>query len=80
MPTMITRVFARGMAKKSVAQLVKEVKLTSRTVLVRADLNTPFTKTGTPEITDDTRIREAMPTIELLAKEGAKVVLCSHVS
>jgi len=76
---MNTRVYARGKAKKSVAQLVTEVKLTSRTVLVRADLNTPFTKTGTPEITDDTRIREAMPTIELLAKEGAKVVLCSHL-
>jgi len=67
------------MAKKSVSALAKEIPLASRTVLVRADLNTPFTKTGAPEITDDTRIREAMPTIELLAAEGARVVLCSHL-
>ena len=44
---------------------------------MRADFNVPLNDAG--EITDDTRIQAALPSIELLKKAGAKLVLCSHM-
>lgn len=63
-------------AKKSVADL-KKGDLEGKVVLVRADLNVPLDKSQ--NITDDTRIRAAIPTLKYLTDNGAKVLLTSHL-
>nr|AKP17751.1 phosphoglycerate kinase [Auxenochlorella pyrenoidosa] len=64
------------MAKKSVGDLSK-AELEGKTVFVRADLNVPLD--GDLNITDDTRIRAAVPTLKYLLDNGAKVLLTSHL-
>ncbi len=55
---------------------IRDLDLAHKRVLIRVDFNVPL-KEGV--ITDDTRIRETLPTIEYALRHKAKVILCSHL-
>jgi phosphoglycerate kinase len=58
---------------------LRDVDVRGKRVLVRVDFNVPIIEhDGEIEITDDTRIREALPTINYLREHGAKTILMSH--
>ncbi len=58
---------------------VKDLDVKGKRILVRVDFNVPVEEAeGTARITDDTRIREALPTINWLREHGARTILMSH--
>jgi phosphoglycerate kinase len=59
-------------------QTVRDIDWSGKRALVRVDFNVPFER-GTSHISDDIRIREAVPTINHLRQAGASVVLCTHL-
>lgn len=56
---------------------IRDLDAAGKEVLMRADFNVPTNEAG--EITDDTRIQAALPSIKHLQEAGAKLVLCSHM-
>lgn len=57
---------------------VRDIEVSGKKVLVRCDFNVPQDK-ETGKITDNRRIRAALPTIQYLLNNNAKVILCSHL-
>ena len=58
---------------------VKDIDVKGKKVLLRCDFNVPMAKDGSGVITDDKRIRAALPTIQYLLDQGAAVIACSHM-
>ncbi|MGM9630006.1 phosphoglycerate kinase [Butyricicoccus sp.] len=61
--------------KKSVV----DIDVNGKKVLLRCDFNVPMAKDGSGVITDDKRIRAALPTIQYLLENNAAVIACSHM-
>ena len=58
---------------------IDDIEVKSKRVFLRVDFNVPLTKIVPYTITDDTRIRAAIPTIEALRKHGARLIIASHL-
>src|SRR3989440_6392817 len=58
---------------------IRDVDVRGKRILTRVDFNVPIKENGDEiEITDDTRIRESLPTINYLREQGAKTILMAH--
>ena len=58
---------------------VTDIDVAGKKVLLRCDFNVPMAKDGSGVITDDKRIRAALPTIQYLLDQNAAVIACSHM-
>lgn len=56
---------------------IRDINFKSKKVLIRVDFNVPLDKSQ--NITDDTRIRAAIPTLKLIAEQGGRLIIMSHL-
>ena len=57
---------------------IQDQNIGNKTIIVRVDFNVPFTP-GTKEISDDSRIRSSLPTLQYLLDKQCKVLICTHL-
>lgn len=58
---------------------IDQVEIKNKRVLMRVDYNVSFKKDGSGKINDDTRIKNSLPTLQMLLKNGNKLILMSHL-
>jgi 3-phosphoglycerate kinase len=58
-------------------QTIDDISLSGKRVIIRADFNVPLD--DSLQITDDTRIRSTLPTINRVVDDGGKAIVCSHL-
>ncbi|MDP4219105.1 MAG: phosphoglycerate kinase [Bacteroidota bacterium] len=58
---------------------IDDIDVKGKRVFLRVDFNVPLSKTAPFTITDDTRIRAAIPTIQTLRERGARLIIASHL-
>ncbi|MGA7786156.1 MAG: phosphoglycerate kinase [Candidatus Acidiferrales bacterium] len=58
---------------------IRDLDLAGKRVFIRVDFNVPLSDAAPREVTDDTRIRETLPTLQLARERGARLVLASHL-
>jgi len=63
--------------------LLKNADVKGKTVFLRVDLDVPLSKSGIQDsefrVDDDTRLNSALPTIDYLLKQNAKIVIAGHL-
>ncbi len=58
---------------------IRDLDLAGKRVFIRVDFNVPLSDAAPRQVTDDTRIRETLPTLRLARERGARLVLASHL-
>jgi phosphoglycerate kinase len=58
---------------------IRDLDLAGKRVFIRVDFNVPLSDATLRQVTDDTRIRETLPTLRLARERGARLVLASHL-
>ena len=78
-PSVVLVIGVNGVGKTTtIGKIAKQQVEAGKKVLLRVDFNVPLDK-KTHEITNDKRIRAALPTIQYLLDQGAAVIACSHM-
>lgn len=58
---------------------IRDLEMSGKRVFIRVDFNVPLSDSSPRQVTDDTRIRETIPTLKLARERGARLVLASHL-